>query len=91
MSPPALKPQLASRKVAFSFAFVFKQFPVALLGFKAEFGAMFFPSLSGMSREPSSLLLLRNKSLSPAPMELQFAVLSFYKTLSETGGLDQTF
>ena len=37
MRSPALKSQLASRKVAFSIAFVSKQFPVTLLGFKARF------------------------------------------------------
>lgn len=86
MSPSALKSQLASRKVAFSFAFISKQFPVTLLGFKAgsvEVSCSFPPPpVFHRNLLLFFCLLLKNKSLSPAPLELQFAVLSLYETFS---------
>lgn len=95
MSPLALKSQLASRKVAFSFDLISKQFPVTLLGFKAGFVefSCSFPPPPAFDRNLLLFfcLLLKSKSLFPAPLELQFTVLSLYEMLSDAGGLDQAF
>lgn len=86
MSRPALKSQLASRKVTFSFAFISKQFPVTLLGFKAAFVVLCSFPLPPIFHRNFLLffcLLLKNKLLSPVPLELHFTVLSLYKTFRD--------